>query len=255
MTRKQRQQKKEQQEQKNPFQKVEPPITAKPRKPRLKQVKFEPTSPRQKDYADNVMDEDITFGVGCAGTGKTFVALTCAADLLSRKQINQIIITRPNVSTGDKALGFHRGTKQEKIMEWMSPALSVLKFHFGKEAVDAMIQLEMIRLEPLETLRGESFDDAFLLLDEAQNVSFDDMQMFLTRIGQNCTTVVNGDIEQTDLKQHSGLGPVVAQILKDNSDPNVEYKIPIHNFGPEDIVRSGLCKHFVLMFRKMKGHE
>lgn len=248
MTRKQRQKQNDQKPQR-----IEPPVTLKPRKPRLKQVKFEPMNIRQGDYADDIMDFNVVFGTGPAGTGKTYVALSCAADMLSRKEIDQIIITRPNISTAEKSLGFFKGTKQDKIAEWMRPALSILKKHFGGEAVNAMLELEMIRLEPLETMRGETFDNAFVLLDEAQNVTFEDMEMFLTRIGEGSTVVVDGDVEQTDLKGKSGLARVLAMVANRNHVKTSANSFPIHNFTVEDIVRSGITKEFVLMFRKEKG--
>lgn len=208
---------------------------------RMRQVQFEAQNVNQQKYADDIMDNEISFGLGPAGTGKTYVALTCAADLLSRKEIKQIIITRPNVSSGEKSLGFFKGTKEEKIEEWMRPALKILKKHFGAENLQIMREREMVVLEPLETMRGETFDDAFVLLDEAQNTTWEDLKMFLTRIGQNSYVVVDGDIEQTDLHNKSGLKHVLNML---------NGQFPITEFTVDDIVRSKLTKQMVIAFRK-----
>ncbi|ANJ20749.1 PhoH-like phosphate starvation-inducible [Roseobacter phage RD-1410W1-01] len=215
------------------------PMTVR-RKPRLRQVQFEAQTENQQTYADEIFDNDVVFGLGPAGTGKTFVALTCACNMFQMKQIKQIIITRPNVSSGEKSLGFFKGTKEEKIEEWMRPALKILYRHFGKDAVDFYREAGQILLEPLETMRGETFDDAFVLLDEAQNTTFADLEMFLTRIGQNSTVVVDGDIEQTDLHDRSGLRHVLEM---------VDGEFPVIEFDIEDIVRSALTKRFVKLFR------
>lgn len=216
------------------------------RKPRLKQVQFEAQTNNQQKYADEIFDNDVVFGLGPAGTGKTYVALTCACNMFQLKQIKQIIITRPNVSSGEKSLGYFKGTKEEKIEEWMRPALKVLYRHFGKEAVDYYREAGQILLEPLETMRGETFDDAFVLLDEAQNTTFADLEMFLTRIGQNSTVVVDGDIEQTDLHNRSGLKHVLEM---------VEGMFPVIEFDIEDIVRSALTKKFVKLFRTYRKNN
>ena len=221
-------------------QKEKPQQEHKPRL-RMRQVQFEAQNVNQQKYADDIMDNEISFGLGPAGTGKTYVALTCAADLLSRKEIKQIIITRPNVSSGEKSLGFFKGTKEEKIEEWMRPALKILKKHFGADNLQIMREREMVVLEPLETMRGETFDDAFVLLDEAQNTTWEDLKMFLTRIGQNSYVVVDGDIEQTDLHNKSGLRHVLRML---------DGQFPITEFTVDDIVRSKLTKQMVINFRK-----
>lgn len=204
---------------------------------------IEPKTPNQALYLSAIHSQDVVFAVGCAGTGKTFLALAAACDLFRQKKIRQIVITRPNVSTGEKTLGFFKGSKEEKIAEWMKPAVKILRRFFGSAQVDRMLGNGEILLEPLETMRGETFDDAFVLLDEAQNVTFDDLKMFLTRIGQNTKVVIDGDTEQTDLAHRSGLAEVI-RMVQDSRQ-----RFPVIEFGVEDVVRSEICKTFIIMFR------
>lgn len=216
----------------------------------MSQTHFCPKNPRQIEYANAINENYVTFGLGPAGTGKTYVALAQAVKQLRDKDVESIIVVRPNVSSGDKSLGFFPGTKQEKIAEWMKPAINALKRLLGKQQFETLYQSDVIQLEPLETMRGETFDRSFVLLDEAQNVTIEDLEMFLTRIGEYSTFVIDGDVEQTDLSNRSGLASVIEMV---RNYPNVEY--PVVEFDIEDVVRSPVCKDFIKMFRAARRHE
>lgn len=198
---------------------------------------------KQDDYINALGSYDQVIVYGPAGTGKTYIAATKACNLYLTKSIDKIIITRPNVPAGP-TLGLFKGTMEEKMDEWVKPVFEVLVKHLNLGAVETGIKLGNIEVIPFETMRGRSFEDAFIILDEAQNVTPHEMKMFLTRMGENCTVVLNGDIQQSDIKGNSGLA--TATHLAD------KYDIPIAviEFGVEDIVRSDLCKQWIIAFMK-----
>lgn len=198
---------------------------------------------RQQTYINALTASDLVFTLGCAGTGKTYVAASVAAKAYSEKKIRQIIVTRPNI-TGSKSLGYFPGTLEEKMSPWMQPIIDVLIGHLGKGKVDLMIKDETLKFEPFETMRGRSFEDAFVLLDEAQNVTYEELKMFLTRIGQGSTVVVNGDVAQCDLKNKSGLRTIVSIIESQNLD------FPVIEFTERDIVRSDICATWIRAFNE-----
>ena len=198
-----------------------------------------PKTNRQKTYIDAIKYYEQVIVLGPAGTGKTYIAATVAADMYRTKQVNKIIITRPNVASG-RPLGFSPGTQDEKMQEWLLPVLDTLRKHLGPNTVDNAVRNRNIEFAPLEKMRGRSFEDSFIILDEAQNVNKDEMKMFTTRIGEGCATIINGDVQQSDLREFSGLK--VAIDLAEKHDINV----PIIEFGVDDIVRSGLCREWVI---------
>jgi phosphate starvation-inducible PhoH-like protein len=181
----------------------------------------------------------IVFGP--AGTGKTYVTATMAADQYTTKQIDKIVITRPMISVG-KDIGILPGDLGEKVAPWALPVLDVLTKHLGKGAVETGIKNGNIELAPLALMRGRSFDDAFIICDEAQNITTHELKMLLTRVGEGSTIVLNGDIQQTDLKEGDGLTKIT-HLAKKHMLP-----IPIVEFGLDDIVRSGICEQWVRVF-------
>jgi phosphate starvation-inducible PhoH-like protein len=207
-----------------------------------KSVEIVPQTEKQKDYLDALQHSDMVICTGCAGTGKTYVAVSFACHLYLTGQIRQIVITRPNIPAGGSTLGHFPGEKVEKMMNWMGPVLRVMQRHFGKQKVEAMVNAGEILLEPFETMRGMSFEEAFVLLDEAQNASYEELKMFLTRIGEDTITVIDGDMAQTDLGPSSGLRRVI-NIAKRNLLP-----VPVIEFGEQDIVRSDLCAMWIKAF-------
>lgn len=176
---------------------------------------------------------------GYSGTGKTYMAAVKAANAYLNKDVDKIILTRPNVSVG-KDLGYFPGDLNEKFGPWAAPVLDVLKQQLGVGVVETGIKNGNIELAPMSVMRGRSFQDAFIILDEAQNTSVAEIKMFLTRIGQNCKVVINGDIRQSDIKQESGLSKIISLVKKNGMD------IPIIEFGIDDIVRSDACKQWIL---------
>ena len=202
-----------------------------------------PQNERQKDYINAIEESSQIIVLGPAGTGKTYIAATKAANMYITKQIDKIIITRPNVAAG-KSIGYFPGTLEEKMMPWVMPVLEVLHWHLGKGAVETGIKNGNIEIAPFETMRGRSFTDAFVILDEAQNVTPHEIKMFLTRIGQNCTVILNGDIFQSDLSETSGLSKAIHMVKK------YMLPVPVIEFQAEDIVRSDLCKQWIIAFMK-----
>lgn len=181
--------------------------------------------------------------LGPAGTGKTYVTATYAADLYTLKEIDKIVITRPHVAVG-KDLGFLPGTLEEKTYPWALPVLDVLQKHLGKGAVETAIKNGNIEMAPLALMRGRSFDDAFIIVDETQNITIHELKMLLTRVGENSKIVLNGDIQQSDLKEADGLTKII-HLAKKHMLP-----IPIIEFGLDDIVRSDICAEWVKVFVK-----
>ena len=181
--------------------------------------------------------------LGPAGTGKTYVTATCAADLYILKEIDKIVITRPHVAVG-KDIGFLPGTLEEKAQPWALPVLDVLVKHLGRGAVDTALKAGNIEVATLALMRGRSFDNAFIIVDEAQNIEVAEIKMLLTRVGEGSTIVMNGDIQQSDLKGTSGLAKVIHLSKKHMLD------VPVIEFGVDDIVRSGICAEWVKVFMK-----
>ena len=200
-------------------------------------------SPKQDEYIKALVTANQVIVLGPAGTGKTYIAATTACNLYITKKIDKIIITRPNVAAG-KSIGYFPGTLEEKMMPWVMPVLEILHKHLGRGAVDTGIKSGNIEIAPFETMRGRSFEDAFVILDEAQNVTPHEMKMFLTRVGQNVTVILNGDIQQSDLNETSGLSKAI-HLAKKHMIP-----VPVIEFGVDDIVRSDLCKQWIIAFMK-----
>lgn len=198
---------------------------------------------RQADYIASVMTNSQTISMGCAGTGKTFIAATIAADLYRNNKVKKIVLTRPNVAAG-KSLGFFKGTIEEKIAPWVVPFTSVITDRLGKSVYDIAEKRGDIEIVPFEVMRGRTFDNSFIILDEAQNTTPEEMKLFLTRVGQDCTVVINGDIAQSDLKQTSGLRKIVHMIK------NQMLPIPVIEFTEDDIVRSDICAMWIKAFHR-----
>jgi phosphate starvation-inducible protein PhoH and related proteins len=198
----------------------------------------------QDDYIKALDKHDQVVVLGSSGTGKTYVAATYAAQMLQSKRIDKIVLTRPNVSVG-RDLGYFPGTLLEKITPWAQPVLEVLFKHLGKQEVTTYIKEGVIEIAPLSTMRGRSFENCFILLDEAQNATPAELKMFLTRVGEGCKLVVNGDIQQSDLRgSNSGLDQIVDMIAK------YQMGIPVIEFTVDDIVRSKACKEWIIAFDK-----
>jgi phosphate starvation-inducible PhoH-like protein len=202
-------------------------------------LRVAPKTVNQKRYVDSVRQSTITFGVGPAGTGKTFLAVAMAAAALSRHEVNRIILTRPAVEAGER-LGFLPGDMMAKVDPYLRPLFDALHDMIDPEKVSQHIERGVIEIAPLAFMRGRTLNDSFVILDEAQNTSPEQMKMFLTRLGFNSKMVVTGDITQIDLPQdqRSGL-VVVGEILE--SIEGIEFV----RFGGEDVVRHKLVQRIV----------
>ena len=199
-------------------------------------------TPRQVEYIRSLRQHEQVFTLGPAGTGKTYIAARHAAALLLDRKIENLILTRPAVAAGGENLGFLPGKLEAKIAPWAYPIIDVLEEALGKGNTAELLKEGTIRIETFQHMRGRTYRDSFVILDEAQNTTPDQMQLFLTRIGEGSRLLVNGDIRQKDLKGDSGLGKALRLI------DEYELPIPVIEFGTEDIVRSGICKMWVEAF-------
>jgi phosphate starvation-inducible protein PhoH and related proteins len=204
-----------------------------------------PRTDNQGKLLQALASSSQVFILGPAGTGKTYVTATYAADLYTLKEVDKIVVTRPHVAVG-KELGFLKGDLHEKTMPWALPVLDVLEKHLGKGAVETGVKNGNIEMAPLALMRGRSFDNAFIIVDEAQNITTHELKMLLTRVGEGSTIVLNGDAQQSDLKEADGLSKVIHLAKKHMLD------VPIIEFGVDDIVRSGICADWVKVFMKEK---
>lgn len=185
----------------------------------------------QKTYVDSIKNHDVVFGIGPAGTGKTFLAVTLAVTALKRGQIKRIILTRPAVEAGE-SLGFLPGDLKEKVDPYLRPVYDALYQILGKEQTSRLMEREIIEIAPLAYMRGRTLDDAFVILDEAQNTTVMQMKMFLTRLGFNSKMIVNGDISQIDLPRHVKSGLIDAT-QKLRAIPQIDFIY----FSAKDVVR------------------
>jgi phosphate starvation-inducible protein PhoH and related proteins len=202
-------------------------------------------NPTQADYLDALRTSPQVVVLGPAGTGKTWIAATHAADLYRNRCISKIILTRPNVPCG-RSLGFFPGSLEDKFAPWAVPVVDAIKDRIGVAAYQIALKRGDIEMVPFEVMRGRSWKDAFVLLDEAQNTTPAEIKTFLTRVGEDCTVVINGDVSQCDLNEASGLCTVL-HLIRSRSLP-----VPVIEFGLADIVRSGLCAMWVRAFEEAR---
>jgi phosphate starvation-inducible PhoH-like protein len=204
---------------------------------RSKQVA--PKTVNQKRYVDSIRRNTITFGIGPAGTGKTFLAVALAAAALSRRDVNRIILTRPAVEAGER-LGFLPGDLMAKIDPYLRPLFDALHDMLDAEKVATYLERGQIEVAPLAFMRGRTLNDSFIILDEAQNTTPEQMKMILTRLGFNSKMVVTGDVTQIDLPKHEGSGLVVIGDILEGIEG-----IDFVRFGGEDVVRHRLVQRIV----------
>jgi phosphate starvation-inducible PhoH-like protein len=215
-------------------------------------TKIAPKTVNQKRYVDSIRGHTITFGIGPAGTGKTFLAVAMAVAALDAREVNRVILTRPAVEAGER-LGFLPGDIQAKVDPYLRPLFDALYDMLDPDRVNSYFDKGIIEVAPLAFMRGRSLNDSFVILDEAQNTSPEQMKMFLTRLGFGSRMVVTGDITQIDLPrdQRSGL-VVIGEILAEVED------ISFVRFGGEDVVRHKLVQRIVAAYdaygeRQVKG--
>ena len=216
---------------------------------RHRNTKVAPKTLNQKRYVDSIRDHTITFGIGPAGTGKTFLAVAMAAAALAERRVQRIILTRPAVEAGER-LGFLPGDIQAKVDPYLRPLFDALFDMLDPDRVNGYFERGVIEVAPLAFMRGRTLNDSFVILDEAQNTSPEQMKMFLTRLGFNSAMVVTGDVTQIDLprEQRSGL-VAVREILDGVKD------VSFINFGGEDVVRHRLVQRIVAAYGEHAERE
>jgi phosphate starvation-inducible PhoH-like protein len=196
-------------------------------------------TPRQIAYLQQIQDHDITFGIGPAGTGKTYLAVASAVDAMSRDRVKRIVLVRPAVEAGEK-LGFLPGDLNQKVDPYLRPLYDALYDLAGYDTVNKMFERGAIEVAPLAYMRGRTLNQSFIILDEAQNTTPEQMKMFLTRIGFGTKAVITGDVTQIDLQKHQKSGLVEAQkVLKDIKG------IAMTHFLTADVVRHPLVQKIV----------
>jgi phosphate starvation-inducible PhoH-like protein len=206
---------------------------------RHRNIRVAPKTVNQKRYVDSIRSNTVTFGIGPAGTGKTFLAVAMAAAALASREVNRIILTRPAVEAGER-LGFLPGDLMAKVDPYLRPLFDALHDMLDPERVATHLERGVIEIAPLAFMRGRTLNDSFVILDEAQNTSPEQMKMFLTRLGFGSKVVVTGDITQIDLPREQSSGLVqVGDILDPLED------IAFVRFGGEDVVRHKLVQRIV----------
>ena len=206
---------------------------------RTRKMTIQPRGPNQQNYVRSIQEHDINFGIGPAGTGKTYLAVACAVDALEREQVRRILLVRPAVEAGEK-LGFLPGDLAQKIDPYLRPLYDALYEMLGFEQVAKLIEKQVLEIAPLAYMRGRTLNNSFIILDESQNTTLEQMKMFLTRIGFGSTAVITGDITQVDLPRgtRSGLAHVT-EVLMDVKG------IGFTHFQSKDVVRHPLVQRIV----------
>lgn len=203
------------------------------------QMTLSPRGQHQQEYITNIRQHAINFGIGPAGTGKTYLAVACGIEALSQERVKRLIFVRPAVEAGEN-LGFLPGDLEEKILPYLRPLYDAMYEMLGFDRVAKLIEQNIIELAPLAYMRGRTLNDAFIILDEAQNTTSAQMKMFLTRIGFGSTAVITGDVTQIDLKNGNESGLLEAEsILKDID------KISFNYFNAKDTVRHPLVQSVI----------
>ena len=211
---------------------------------RHRNLKVAPKSVNQKRYVDAIRRSTITFGVGPAGTGKTFLAIAMAVAALSRREVNRIILTRPAVEAGER-LGFLPGDLMAKVDPYLRPLFDALYDMLDADRLNAYLEKGTIEVAPLAFMRGRTLNDSFIILDEAQNTTPEQMQMFLTRLGFGSKIVVTGDVTQVDLPREQASGLIhVREIL--GAIDGIEFV----EFGNQDVVRHVLVQRIVEAYKR-----
>ena len=214
-----------------------------------KKRQITPKSISQKEYIDAIRSNDMVFGIGPAGTGKTYLAMAMAVESLSKGKVSRIILTRPAVEAGE-ALGFLPGDLAEKVDPYLRPLYDALHDMMKFEKISMLMQKGVIEVAPLAFMRGRTLNDAFIILDEAQNTTTEQMKMFLTRIGFSSKAVITGDITQTDLPSGTHSGLVESKNILQNIDG-----IKFVYFTKIDVVRHKLVQEIIRAYEDMEERK
>lgn len=220
----------------------------KPKTTRQRRKILRPKTRNQETYMQSINKSDVTFCSGPAGSGKTSVSVGMACEYLIEKKVDKIIITRPVVESG-RGLGHLPGTLVEKINPYLIPILEEMNQYLTKNTVETYRSRDIIELCPLEYMRGRNFHNCFMILDEAQNATFEQIKMFITRIGKDSKAVINGDLRQSDLGKHQGG-------LKTCMDKLVEVSgVGVCKLDYSDIVRSGIVSKILMTLNKEEDED
>jgi len=206
-----------------------------------------PKTVNQKRYIDSIRTADMVFGIGPAGTGKTYLAMAMAVSSLLKKEVSRVVLARPAVEAGEK-LGFLPGDLYEKVNPYLRPLYDALHDMMDFESASALIQQGVIEVAPLAFMRGRTLNDSFVILDEAQNATYEQMKMFLTRLGFSSKAVITGDITQTDLPGDKVSGLVEAGVILKGIDG-----IRFVYFSREDVVRHPLVQEIIDAFERVEN--
>lgn len=203
-----------------------------------------PKTSGQREYVEAIKNNDIVFGIGPAGTGKTYLAMSCAVEALNRQEVRRIILTRPAIEAGE-SLGFLPGDMQEKISPYLRPLYDAMYDMMEAERIEKYLETGIVEVAPLAYMRGRTLNDAFIILDEAQNCTAEQMKMFLTRLGFDSKAVITGDITQSDLPQGKPVGLLQAQdLLKEIEGIKLVY------LSGADVVRHALVQKIIEAYDK-----
>jgi phosphate starvation-inducible PhoH-like protein len=211
----------------------------------FKEVNLRPLNEAQAEFLEMLEDEDCLIVVGPAGTGKTYLACSYAANQIAKGRVDKIVLTRPLRGVGDSA-GFIPGSLEQKMAPWCRPLVDVFKQQMSVTKYEAAVASQKIEISPIEHIRGLTYDNTILIIDEAQNTTPTEMKAILTRIGQNTQVIISGDVEQTDLNVYNGLSACV-EAFEEGHVPLAA----LFEFTYDDIVRSELCKIWAQAFNKL----
>lgn len=203
-----------------------------------------PKTTGQREYVEAIKKHDIVFGIGPAGTGKTYLAMSCAVESLKKQEVRRIILTRPAIEAGE-SLGFLPGDMQEKISPYLRPLYDALYDMMEAERIEKYLETGIIEVAPLAYMRGRTLNDAFIILDEAQNCTAEQMKMFLTRLGFDSKAVITGDLTQSDLPNGKPIGLLQAQDIL-----NATEGIKFIYFSGSDVVRHALVQRIIEAYDK-----
>jgi len=215
---------------------------AKPRAPVAPCKRFDPRTEKQEELAIAFHTHQLVCGIGCAGTGKTYTTGMVAARMLLEKRTEKVVLTRPNVPTG-RTLGHFPGTIGEKLAPWLAPITNVLREGLTPDTYEQMMDRQIL-IQPLETIRGMSFENSFVIVDEAQNLTLEEIKALSTRIGEGTVMALIGDPAQSDVKKGNDLSRFV-DMCNNNS-----IEVPSIEFSVDDVVRSDICGDLIRMFHK-----
>ena len=215
-------------------------------KEKIDKTPLSPKTEKQRKYMNSIIHNTVTISTGPAGTGKTYIATKLACQALHNGEVDKIYITRPMVEAGEEEpeLGALPGSELEKTLPHFMSVVSIIQGYFGKSFFEYLVKMGRIEMVPIALMRGRSFADCYLLCDEMQNASESTMKLILTRIGENCKVIIDGDVSQKDIKV-SGLDDLLKR-LEDHPIKGVN----AIEFELEDVVRSGICKEFLKMYSK-----